>query len=128
MDRYELEATLLRAGFRDYEIEGVHELTWRPSAFPYLRAEAGRWVVGIWEHGEYAAIRDFAEEDAACRYFRELLERGTPPPPRAALPGDDPSGLTGELRRWRRAAWRTYRRAWADRRNRDGGPGADPAR
>lgn len=123
MDRYELEAALRRAGFREYEIKGVHEPSWLPSAYPYLREEAGRWVVGICERGTLTAVRDFADEDAACRYFQKFLERGTPPPPPIPLPGDDLSGLVGELRRWRRTAWAAYRRARAGRRKGNGGSG-----
>lgn len=128
VDRYELERELARAGFREYRIEGVHEPRWLPSAFPYLREEAGRWVVGICERGTYTAIRGFDNEDAACRSFRDLLERGTPPPPPTAFPGEDMPALIDELRRWRRAAWEAYRRARAARRNRDDGPGAGPSR
>jgi hypothetical protein len=92
VDRRELDATLSRAGLREYQIEGVHEPSWLPEAFPYLREESGRWAVGICERGTYTPIRDFGDEDAACRFFRSLMEAATPPPPPPGLidPGDPP--------------------------------------
>jgi hypothetical protein len=123
VNRQELEAALARAGLREYEIEGVHEPAWLPDAFPYLREESGRWVVGISERGTYTPIRDFAEEDAACRFFSSLMETATPPPPPAALAREETTTLLGRMERWRRTAWAEYRRARRRRRSNDDGPG-----
>jgi hypothetical protein len=79
MDRFDLEALLSRAGLREYEVPGVHELGWRPPEYPYLRLEEDGWVVGICERGRHTTTRTFTTEDAACRFFHELLT-GTPPP------------------------------------------------
>ena len=55
MNRQELDAALSRAGLQEYEIEGVREPPVPPDAFLYLRREAGRWVVGIYERGKISA-------------------------------------------------------------------------
>lgn len=116
MDRRELDAALSRAGLQEYVIEGVHEPAWLPDAFPYLRQEAGRWAVGIYERGTRTRIRDFAEEDAACRFFRSLMQTATPPPPPAGLIGEEAPSLLQRMEQWRRRAWAEYRRARRNRR------------
>ncbi|WP_205718228.1 hypothetical protein [Actinomadura sp. WMMA1423] len=115
MDRRELEAALTRAGFREYEIEGVHEPAWRPSEYLYLRRREGRWAVGLCERGECVPMRDFPGEDEACRYFYDLVTSAKPPPP---PPGELPT--IEEIERSQHVAWREYRRA------RNGQEGSDP--
>ncbi|MES9541407.1 hypothetical protein [Actinomadura sp. NPDC000600] len=105
MDRHDLEAALTGAGFREYEIEGVHEPAWRPSEYLYLRWREGRWAVGLCERGEYVQMRGFAEEDDACRFFYDLVTSSAPPPP----PGELPS--VEEIVESQRIAWEEYRRA-----------------
>lgn len=122
MDRHELEAALSRAGLREYVIEGVHEPAWLPDAYPYLRKESGRWVVGICERGTCTPIRDFDTEDAACRFFRSLMKTATPPPPPTELTDEEAPTLLERMERWRRGAWAEYRRARRMRRSGDGGP------
>ncbi|MCO5996384.1 hypothetical protein [Actinoallomurus rhizosphaericola] len=120
MNRRELAATLSRAGLREYQIQGVHEPDWLPEAFPYLRGEAGRWIVGICERGTYTPIRDFREEDTACRFFQSLMRHATPPPPPAGIFDEEAPGLLKRMERWGRVAWSEYRRA----RRRSGGGGS----
>ncbi|MCP9978607.1 hypothetical protein [Actinomadura madurae] len=96
---------LARAGFREYEIEGVHEPAWRPSEYLYLRWREGRWVVGLCERGVYIPMRRFIDEEQACRSFYDLVISSRPPPPPGERPTDEELGRSQDI------AWEEYRRA-----------------
>lgn len=117
MDRHDLAAALSRAGLREYEIPGVHDLDWRPSEFPYLRMEDGEWVVGVCERGTYTATRRFPHEDEACRFFYTLLTTSVPPP--ADLSEEESRELIAGAEENQRVAWEAYQRARGAQRPRD---------
>jgi hypothetical protein len=118
MDRRDVAAALSRAGLREYEIPGVHELEWRPSEFPYLRLEDGEWAVGICERGTYTAIRRFPREDEACGFLYALLTPAPPPAP-AELGEEESCELIAGAEENQRAAWEAYRRARGEHGPRD---------
>ncbi|MEO3783694.1 hypothetical protein ABGB12_10210 [Actinocorallia sp. B10E7] len=122
MDRHDLEAALTRAGLREYEIEGVHELARRPGDLLYLRREEGSWAVGLRERGEYTTMRRFTDEGEACRFFYDLVTSSVPPPPPGEHPAIEDPGLIERLEQWQQIAWEEYRKA----RRADGTEDGDP--
>lgn len=127
MNRRELDAALSRAGLQEYEIEGVHEPPGPPEAFLYLRREAGRWVVGVYERGDRTPFAEFDDEEGACRYFHSVVSTKTPPPPPPrGLAADGGPAPIAALARRLRDAWAEYRRAREGRPGRRDRPGPPP--
>jgi hypothetical protein len=95
MDRVELDAALRRVGVSEYayEIQGVHEPTGYPMEFYFLQQQAGSWVVGVYERGQYRVMVSFAQEDEACRYLYARLTNKEPEPTQLT-----PEGTEGILR------------------------------
>lgn len=79
-----------------YEIAGQHEPVPPSPDFVFLRplshgsgAAENCWETGVYERGRHTVSHRFSSEDAACRYFYELLT-GEPPP--SACSSIDPGG------------------------------------
>jgi hypothetical protein len=80
----ELRTELIRRRVRDtsYVFDGVTSRDAAEGAFYVARTDTG-WKVGVQERGARDAYDSFADEDTACRFALEILDR---PSSRAARP------------------------------------------
>jgi hypothetical protein len=111
MDRAELNAALQRAGVPGYtyELQGVHEPAGYLTEFYFLRRQAGKWVVGIYERSQYKEMMQFAEEDEACRYlYARLTDKGPEPTP---LTSEEARHILRDSEEIQRVAWENFQRA-----------------
>jgi hypothetical protein len=110
MDQVELDTALRRAGVAgyEYEIQGVHEPAGYAMEFYFLRQQAGGWVVGVYERGQYRVMVSFAHEDEACRYlYARLTDKGPEPTP---LTTEEAQGILRDIEERQRAAGENFER------------------